>query len=93
MKAGLSISVLALIYNVSATDLKSLARNNSRHLSQQSSSTKMLDESQAWNNFFQKSGQEAVQIQATQNAYYDKLDEQEENDNSFEFVQLKNHLR
>jgi len=32
MKAGLSISILALIYNVSATDLKSLNKTKSKHL-------------------------------------------------------------
>ena len=57
MKAGLSLSVLALIYNVSATDLKTLTKNKSKN--------SVNDESQAWNNFFQRSGQEAVQIQET----------------------------
>jgi len=52
MKAGLSISVLALIYNVSATDLKSLVRNKNTHSLVEHSKNRMFDESNAWNNFF-----------------------------------------
>jgi len=45
MKAGLSISILALIYNVSAADLKSMAKNKATHLLEENSKNKMFDES------------------------------------------------